>query len=142
MPHLTWNESLMLGVEVIDAEHEALIAMLNGALEAGGAPKTARVGSELIERLLLVVVDHFRHEEEVMAQVGYPDLESHRRAHIKLREQARFFKTVLEEEGDPALSRIELAGFLSEWLADHLIDMDLPMGPYIARHIAQHGPLR
>ena len=141
MPHLTWNDSLKLGIEIIDTEHEALVAMLNGALAAGGAPKTAQEGTELIDRLLMVVVDHFRHEEEVMALTSYPDFETHRRAHVKLREQARFFKAVLEEEGDPALSRIELAGFLSEWLADHLVQMDLPMAPHIARHVALNGPL-
>ncbi len=141
MPGLTWNDSLKLWIEVIDAEHETLLAMLNHTTEPDGALVTARDGTELIDRLLLFVTDHFRHEEEVMVKINYPDFESHRRAHIKLREQARFFKTVLIEEGDPALARIELAGFLSDWLANHLVQVDLLMAPHIARHIALKGPL-
>ena len=141
MPFLTWNESLRLGVEAIDSEHETLLAMLNGVLEAGDEAPTAQDGAEFIDRLLALAVDHFRHEEELMVRLGYPELESHRRAHVKLREQARFLKKVLEGEENPALVRVELAGFLSEWLSDHLEGMELLLLPYIQHHIALNGPL-
>ena len=141
MPFLTWNDSLRLGVETIDNEHQELLAILNNVLEAKSKPKTAREGAELIDRLLEFSIAHFRHEEELMVRIGYPEFESHRRAHVKLREQARFLKKVLDGEDNPALVRLELAGFLSEWLADHLVQMDLPMAPHIARHVALNGPL-
>ncbi len=141
MPFLTWSESLRLGVEAIDTEHEALFAMLNEVLAAGDESRTARDGAEFVDRLLGFAIAHFHHEEELMTRIGYPDQESHRRAHVKLREQARFLKKALEEEDNPALVRVELAGFLSEWLADHLVDMDMQLRPHIARHVALNGPL-
>jgi len=141
MAVLTWNDSLRLGVESLDAEHRALLALLNEVLAVDGEPWSAGDGAAFVDRLFTLASEHVRHEEAVMERIGYPDLENHRRAHATLREQARFLKKVIEDEDNPALIRIELAGFLSSWMADHMAAMDMPLRPYIARHVALNGPL-
>ena len=141
MTVLTWNESLSLGVISIDAEHEAMLGMLNAVLDPGGDLRTARDAVEFVDRLLGFAIAHFGHEEALMQRIGYPELDSHRRAHVKLREQSRYLRSMLEEEGNPALGRLELAGFLADWLSDHLAGMDMQLRPHIARHVALNGPI-
>ncbi|MEI6557817.1 MAG: bacteriohemerythrin [Rhodospirillaceae bacterium] len=141
LPLLIWTESLMIGVDAIDAEHQALLTLINDSLRCGETPFGAEEGAAMIDRLLGLAIEHFCHEEEVMVRIGYPDFHRHRRAHIKLREQARFLKRALAEEGGAAISHAELAGFLSGWLIDHLAGMDMLLRPHIARHVALNGPL-
>jgi hemerythrin-like metal-binding protein len=141
MPIKTWTDALALGIDPIDDEHRKLFAMLDEAMRRDGETLSAAEAGAAVDRLIAFAAEHFRHEEEVMARIGYPETDRHRRAHVKLREQAKFLKTMLEDQGDPVQVRVETAGFLSDWLASHLAGMDMELRPYIARHIALHGPL-
>ncbi len=141
MPFLTLGSDLLLGVPGIDAAHEALLQVLNNILDSVKVPATAAEGGEFVDRLLEAADNHFHQEDALIARIGYPDESFQRSSQNKLREQAKFLKAVLAREDNPTLLRVELSGFLSEWLSAHISEMSNTLKPYIARHIALNGPL-
>jgi len=63
----------------LQAEHEALVSILNQALDILQSRQDPDVELflSLLEKLRKTAVAHFAHEEEVMARQRYPDLASH-----------------------------------------------------------------
>ncbi|NTW85829.1 MAG: hypothetical protein HGB30_06660 [Holophagaceae bacterium] len=85
---LHWRKAFHSTVHVIDAEHAHLFELFNrldaqGGLQRAGDLDQANRG---IDELLDYVVDHCTREEQVMREVGYPELEQHALQHAHLRE--------------------------------------------------------
>jgi hemerythrin-like metal-binding protein len=81
---IVWNEDLSVGIAEMDDDHERFIAMVNGLNQA----IIGREGREQIRRRLHLIVldakDHFRHEQQLLDEFGYPDAAHHAGAHTKL----------------------------------------------------------
>jgi hemerythrin-like metal-binding protein len=120
---IVWTKKMSVGVEVLDADHKKLIALLND-LHDGIA---AGHGTERLERVLDGLVDyvgtHFAHEEEYFAQTGYPGAAEHIQEHramtkLLLDVQARYNKGKFE-----ALS-LGTMNSLKDWLDEHVQGTD------------------
>ena len=72
-------ESTALPCPALQAEHEALVDILNKARDAlrDGQNPDIELFLSLLEELRKAAVAHFAHEEEVMAKHGYADLANH-----------------------------------------------------------------
>lgn len=80
--HYRLPASLSIPYGDIDAEHQTLIDLLNQAfdvLSAADAP--ARILS-ILAALNQSLAAHFRHEEQEMEKLGYPDLLAHSAHHL------------------------------------------------------------
>ncbi len=82
-------DSTMLPCAGLQAEHEALVGILNKARDAlnSGPNPSVELFLTLLEKLRKAAMAHFAHEEEVMAMRGYADLANHsiHHAHCVLR---------------------------------------------------------
>ena len=143
MPLVTWTDSLSIGAPQIDSDHKGLIALLNSALEARGPALTRAVIDDYLERLIAYAASHFSNEEALMVRIGIPaaDADRHRREHIRFLEKVRFMKKVLGEEENTVLARMEITGFISDWLVNHIRTRDMALKPHVARFAALNGPL-
>jgi hemerythrin len=70
-----------LGIEAVDKEHVKLVNMLNAVHSLVTEDKKAEAIEYFSLTLAHYVVDHFVHEEEFMASIGYPQLEEHKKIH-------------------------------------------------------------
>ena len=126
MALIEWNDSLRLGVEVVDRQHERLIGIINRLYEATMEGRGAEVISEIIDELIIYTATHFRMEEQYFAQFEYPDAEEHKREHDALIEKVTAFTNDFETA--PANSRSELAQellqFLQIWWRYHMMETD------------------
>ena len=80
MRKLTISEGLIIGHKRIDAEHEQIANCVNKAFEmneSGNADECMKCCYELVGLL----VNHFRSEEEIMEEIGFYDLEAHKKIH-------------------------------------------------------------
>ena len=87
--HLTWEPGFASGNAFIDAEHRELFRLSNQLLDL--ATRTdARDGaiSSAMAQLVGLVEAHFRHEERILGEVGYPNLAAHAARHRQLEERA------------------------------------------------------
>ncbi len=76
-----WSESMSVGESRLDADHKALIRLINrlhDSLEAGA--EFAALG-EVFDSLINYINFHFTREEKVMQACGYPHAEAHEEEH-------------------------------------------------------------
>ncbi len=117
--HLVWQESYECGEPDIDAEHRELFGLANALIDAAlTAADRDGEAARAFDRLLEHVAAHFAHEEALLAQHGFAQLDAHRRAHAGLLGRAQ------------ALRRGAIVEFLAgEVVARHLFKADREFFP-------------
>lgn len=131
MKKIAWDESLSVGVDIIDRQHQTWIARYNSVVDAiGSAGATAPVVSTL-DFLLEYTGYHFATEEAVMREAGYPELEDHRAAHAALREAVANLGEDFEEEGSTTALGEAVETLLGTWLIQHIRNTDQRFGAYV-----------
>ena len=125
---IEWNESLSIGHERTDAQHKELIALLADFQ----AQRSAGAGKEHLHRKLeevsLYTRYHFCSEENLMADIGFPELSAHSQRHQILLEILEHIGRDLDS-GKYTATQIE--GFLVQWFMDHLVDEDSKIGVFL-----------
>ncbi|HYH36675.1 MAG TPA: bacteriohemerythrin [Azospirillum sp.] len=131
MDHVVWDESMSVGVGILDTDHKRLLEMFNGLLKTGVATKSKDDLIPLIEGLRDYTNVHFRREETFMERHGFPDLEAHKAAHRYFIDEVE--KLAGELNGDHTMMlRIDLILLLKEWLIEHIQTTDKQYQPYLA----------
>lgn len=130
MALITWQDSYSVGVEMIDADHQLLVSLINqldDAMNEGGGRDT--VGS-VLNVLLEYTETHFGREELLMEKGSYPELAPHKREHSKLTGQVR---QIVERwhGGDDASLDAEVLDFLKTWLTGHILGVDRKYTPFV-----------
>ncbi len=135
MTMLRWRPNLSLGVAEIDADHKALIEILNRLfymVKAGDErPEIAGVLHELGD----YCAGHFQREEALMRRVGYGGLERHAKLHDVLRRQVATWTVAYLDDPDG----FDIAGFydfVSDWLLVHVLTEDMRLRPYLVEAAA------
>lgn len=139
---IAWRDAMCVGEPMVDEDHKHLIDLINAfelAISGGG-----KIDHKKIARVLLGLVEytgeHFAREEELQRAIRYPYHESHCRSH---RDVLKKLSDIVTEysltPAGPKRERMvrDLAGFLKEWLVDHIIQSDLRMKPYVLQMRAQ-----
>jgi len=128
MALIQWNEGLSVGVAEIDRQHQQLIKMINELNDAMRQGKGKEVLGKIITGLANYTVTHFGTEEKYFAQYGYPEADSHKKAHADFTKKVTEFKSNFDQ-GRIGLS-IEILDFLSDWLQKHIKVVDKKYGPF------------
>lgn len=134
IPSFEWTEKLVMNVEQMDDEHLKLVDKINiliDLLNHGAA------GDELLKAfhdLGAYVVLHFKNEEEYMEQIGYAQVEPHKKIHAKLLEEVGEYANALKEG---RLDERKLVNFLRNWLISHIMGVDM----LYAKHAQKTGRL-
>jgi hemerythrin len=131
MTLLIWGSEYSVGVESMDGQHMAMIAMMNDLYDAMLEGMALDITGPLLERLTHYTKEHFAAEEALMSSSRFPGLAEHCARHRQLVAQveeqiARF------DRGDPFLP-IQLLHFLRDWIAIHIQQEDRQYGTWIAQ---------
>ncbi|SMH33636.1 bacteriohemerythrin [Azospirillum agricola] len=131
MTHVAWDETMSVGVAVLDDEHKRLLDLFNGLLESGITPANREELSALLVSLRDYVAVHFAREEALMERRRYPDLDAHIAAH-------RYFEGEVDKlhadfDGDnTTMLRMDLILLLKDWFVEHIQETDALYRPYVA----------
>ncbi len=126
MALIDWNDSLKLGIAVVDRQHERLVGIINRLHEATLEGRGTDVIGEIIDELIIYTATHFSMEERYFAQFEYPDAEEHKREHDALIEKVSIFARDFEKalrSSRPAQAA-ELLQFLQIWWRYHMMETD------------------
>jgi hemerythrin len=132
METIKWSEKFSVGVKELDGQHQQIIEMLNRLVST---PEAKDTHSETISDILMGMtqysLEHFKTEESLLKEHGYPGLEKHRQEHIAYRKKAIDFSTAttLGVESVPQV----LVTYLSEWWTHHILDEDMKYKPFFAK---------
>lgn len=116
-----WTPGLSVGIERMDEQHRELFRRLNdlvGAVRSGSG--AAEVGRTM-EFLDGYVREHFAEEEALLADAGYPGLESHRRMHAGFAAELGSLRALLDEatsDRQELATRLHLS--MRDWLLRHI----------------------
>lgn len=128
MVYCEWDDSIALGIPVVDEQHKALFGLVNSlavSIENGDGTEAV---NEVIWKLITYVTEHFSEEERLMLSCKYPGLAGHRSEHdlfvSRLQEiQVEFIKG---REMDK-----EILAFLVDWLVCHIKGTDQAYSRFI-----------
>lgn len=128
--YVTWDNTMSVGVDILDEDHQRLLDMFNGLLRTNVATRSKDDLQALLGGLREYTKVHFSREEEMMRQHDYPNLDTHLAAH-------RYFVdeiAKLSEEfdnGHAMMLRIDLILLLKEWLIEHIQSVDIQYKPFM-----------
>ena len=125
---LKWHESYKCNEPSIDQEHLKLFDLANSLFAAAFSNnKNSKEFDSAMEKLLAHVVQHFAHEEAILAQYHYGGLDEHKHAHQLLIVHALH----LRDKTNAGLATIgELVNFLAdEVIAQHMLKEDRKFYP-------------
>jgi hemerythrin len=133
MQKFEWNDSLSVGVPMIDIQHKELIAAFNDlsdAIEQG-------TGTSAIKKLLTFLKYyaewHFEQEESCAAKHQCAIADTNHNAHIKFMNIFSSLQTQYRESGaSDAIARAAHTQ-LADWLVSHIMTIDTQIGQCI-RH--------
>ncbi len=136
MSRIEWDQTWSVGDDQLDKEHKTLVALINrladSEVQHGLDPQVWR---ECFSEMVLYAENHFRHEEERMGQVGFPELESHRAGHMRFRKQLSILAS--EAEVAPRGALPDLHSFLAGWFKEHILKEDQRYKPYVEAKVAK-----
>jgi hemerythrin-like metal-binding protein len=126
---IEWDEKYRIGNDAIDEEHRELFRIANRFLQATGIEDNRAAAVEL----RLYTKEHFRHEEILMHEVGYPLTATHLRLHEDLISKLGSIEgKILNGE----LHQVEIEEFINYWFIKHMAAVDAPLVVYVRRHLA------
>ena len=114
----------------IDHEHQRLFQILGKVHDAFQSSdfSTAQTIHSAVVELLDYTRTHFASEEATMNATGYPSLAAHLELHRNLLARVRDFE--IRADFDDQFNPVELATFLYNWLANHILVEDKSFGDY------------
>ena len=119
-----WSTRYETGIEVIDAQHQALFGAFNELADSfreGTASEHVRAS---LGALMAYTIGHFQTEETYMRERNYPGLSAHQAEHARLVDKTQALLARFDE-GQPVT--MEVAIFLADLLKHHIDEFDLAM---------------
>ncbi|MBJ6725502.1 bacteriohemerythrin [Geomesophilobacter sediminis] len=139
--HTELREDLETGIEEIDNQHRDLLRKIDDLLQAS---KELR-GQEEIARLLWFlkryVRKHFRDEEKLQRERGYPGYPQHKMQHDWFYREVQRLEGRYAAEGASIMMVVQSIRMMSDWLKNHFMKMDKALAAYLRRDTASSGPL-
>jgi len=131
MENINWSARYSVGVAKLDEQHKQIIAMLNRLVTSSEArDANSEAMSEILTTMTRYSLEHFKTEEGLLKEHGYPDLEEHRQEHVAYRRKAIDFSTAtsLGVESVPQI----LVSYLFEWWTNHILKEDMKYKSFFA----------
>ena len=131
MTEIEWDDSLSVGVDLIDEQHKMLIQRIKDLSEAVGSSR----GRGQIGKTLGFMIDytefHFSTEEKHMTKLGYPDFDIHKQQHEEFKSTLSHMVEEFEEDGATAGLNEGVNTFLINWLVKHIKSIDSKFGKFL-----------
>lgn len=120
--YVIWNDRFKVGNEIIDSQHKHLFEIADKLYKLLENDYDAEVVEEIVVECAEYVIFHFNTEEGIMREIGYVDIESHKKIHDA------FSSYVSILIGDlTAGKEIDIAylySYIMDWLVDHIASQD------------------
>jgi hemerythrin len=125
---IEWSDTLSVGIEEIDSQHQVLVELVNEMHDAIHQRRGSEVVRHVLGRLAEYTKIHFAVEESLMRILGYPGYEEHKVQHEEL------VRSMLDLQRKVATGKtaigFELMHFLKIWLTKHIMESDQQYGQY------------
>jgi hemerythrin len=134
MKTICWDDSLSIGLELLDNQHKKWMEHFNAAVEAIEAKQSQAQISKTLGFLMDYTEMHFSTEEKYMAEIGYSGLQEHKIRHDELRSTLAGMVKEFEEEGATSRLADAIVSFLGNYLVQHIQEIDRTFALFAQRN--------
>jgi len=131
MSKIQWDESLSIGVELIDEQHKKWIEYIHNVQAAIEAYRGMQQVANTLDFLVDYTQFHFSTEEKSMSETGYPELENHRSKHEELKTTLDDLVEDFRDDGVTEKLSKAIGTFLGNWLRNHIRDVDQAFAAFL-----------
>lgn len=126
--NFTWRDEYQIGNDTIDQQHQYLFDLANQIVD----PKNDQQRTyHNVLALYHYVREHFKNEEDLMAQCNYAGYEEQVKEHDLLAKRlAEISSGINSGETCPD----DVMGFMRNWLLDHILGKDILLGDFLSKH--------
>jgi len=129
-PFVIWQEVYSVGDPIMDAQHGELLRIINELFDA----IRVSAGAQYIHNTLVSVKEyvefHLISEENLLRNIQYPELDTHRRQHDEMRTWLR--EMCFEFRAGRSNISKDLLIFLRDWWIKHITRSDGLYAPYLS----------
>ena len=126
--YIHWEKNLELGNELIDTQHGILVLLCRKLDIAIKMKKPEQSIRWVMLELKKFTEFHFISEENLMREIGYPDVDEHALIHSELLMQLEMSLAKIRHHQEfPE----DLLYFLNKWLIQHIVKEDLKIAEYV-----------
>ncbi len=129
MSLIIWNDSLITGIDMIDAQHKILINKVNKLQSCIQNENSFDNLSILLDELLEYTIYHFEMEEELFNDSKYSEKDSHLKEHEAFSNYIKGFLDV--KNRDNILEAKNLLKYLNNWIVYHIKEVDMKYVPFL-----------
>ncbi len=124
MSFFKWDSNIYsLEISQMDEEHQKLIEIMNNLHHKNELRRGKSELSKIIQELYDYVVFHFQSEETYLLSIQYPNLEAHKKIHVKLLLELKHFQLEYDLQNSSTLNA-RFFEFLEMWLSSHIQHFD------------------
>ena len=120
--YVEWKDEYSVGIESIDTQHKKLLGLINSLQTAVNYKTGAAFEQEALDELVDYTRTHFKYEEDMMEQNGYPDFTTHRAEHELMIARVEEVLNQYQQDKDTAMQNA--IDFLQGWLINHINGTD------------------
>jgi len=131
MGKIQWDESLLIGVELIDEQHRKWIEHIHNVQDAIEARRGMPQIASTLDFLINYTEFHFSTEEKSMSETGYSELENHRAKHEELKGTLDNLIEDFREDGVTEKLSEAIGTFLGNWLRNHIRVVDQAFAAFL-----------
>ena len=129
MAILEWDDSMAVGVYLIDEQHKELVVLINNIADAVQSGASVSEVSHFIRRFYNYTIVHFQTEESLMDHNSYPDYFAQVHEHLDCSMKALEFHRRFVEEADFDL--LEFLEYIVSWFRSHTTGIDQSLTEYV-----------
>ena len=129
MPLITWNSSFSVNVAEMDAQHQALIEIINQLHDAMRNGKASQEVNTFVDKMVDYAQRHFKEEEKILAANRYPAFAKQKAEHDAFIVKALEFKRDVSQ--GKITTSVHVSNFLRDWWTGHIQGEDKQYGSYL-----------
>jgi hemerythrin len=131
MVEIVWDDSLSVGINLIDEQHKMLIKRLDDLSQAVCSNQAVGEILKTLDFLVEYTDYHFSTEEKHMNELQYPGFEYHHAQHEEFKGSLKNLIDDFEEEGATRSLSTAINQFLMNWLVNHIKNVDVEFGIFL-----------
>lgn len=125
-----WDDSLRIGIDVIDEHHRYLFDLTNDLYEVVSTRRGSREVARVIKALDLYAQVHFRAEERMMDHHRYTAFDRQKHQHGEFEKRLSEFYAELHD--NPLTAQFDVLVYLRTWLVRHIVHEDARLRELVA----------
>ena len=135
MTEIKWDNSLSVGVDLIDEQHKLLIQRIEDLSDAVNSSRGATEIGKTLGFMIDYTEFHFSTEEKHMTELDYPGYEPHKQQHEEFKSTLNEMVMEFEEDGATAQLSEWVNNYLISWLVKHIKSIDTKLSEFLREKV-------